>query len=187
VLPFTNLSGDVTQEYFSDGITEELIVALSQIDALKVIARTSSFSFKGKDIDIGTMARKLNVAAILEGSVRRSGNKVRIAVQLINATNGFHIWSRDYDRDLNDVLALQTDIATAVTQELQVKLLGNEASKIELGGTRIPAAFDAYLQGAKAYSTRVDANSLRVTSRWETLYSPDPSSSRRQEKPTNAL
>jgi TolB-like protein/DNA-binding winged helix-turn-helix (wHTH) protein/Tfp pilus assembly protein PilF len=162
VLPFTNLSGDPKQEYFSDGITEELITALSQVDALKVIARTSSFSFKGKDSDIGTIARKLNVAAILEGSVRRSGNKVRITAQLINAVNGFHLWSRDYDRDLNDVLALQTDIATAVAHELQAKLLGNEASRIELGGTRTPAAFDAYLRGAKAYSTRVDAKDCQT-------------------------
>jgi len=162
VLPFTNLSGDPKQEYFSDGMTEELINALSQIDALRVIARTSSFSFKGKDTDIGTIARKLNVATILEGSVRRSGNKVRITAQLVNAANGFHLWSRDYDRDLNDVLALQTDIATAVAHELQVKLLGDEAPKIESGGTRNPAAFDAYLHGAKAYSTRADAKDCQT-------------------------
>jgi len=162
VLPFTNLSGDPKQEYFSDGMTEELINALSQIEALKVIARTSSFSFKGKDADIGTIARKLNVAAILEGSVRRSGNKVRITAQLVNAANGFHLWSRDYDRDLNDVLALQTDIATAVAHELAAKLLGNEVPRIELGGTRTPAAFDAYLRGAKAYNTRADAKDCQT-------------------------
>jgi TolB-like protein/DNA-binding winged helix-turn-helix (wHTH) protein/Flp pilus assembly protein TadD len=162
VLPFTNLSGDAKQEYFSDGMTEELINALSQVDALKVIARTSSFSFKGKETDIGTIARKLNVAALLEGSVRRSGNKVRITAQLIDAVNGFHLWSREYDRDLNDVLALQTDIATAVAHELQSQLLANEPSRIELGGTRIPAAFDAYLRGAKAYSARVDAKDCQT-------------------------
>src|SRR5215472_18641740 len=93
------------------GLSEELINALAQINALKVIARTSSFSFKGKDADIATIARKLNVAAILEGSVRRSANKVRITVQLIDTVNGFHIWSHDYDRDLDDVLVLQSDIA----------------------------------------------------------------------------
>jgi len=162
VLPFTNLSGDPKQEYFSDGMTEELINALSQVDALKVIARTSSFSFKGKEPDIGTIARKLNVAALLEGSVRRSGNKVRISAQLIDAVNGFHLWSREYDRDLNDVLALQTDIATAVAHELQSELLGSEPSRIELGGTRIPAAFDAYLRGAKAYSARADAKDCQT-------------------------
>lgn len=162
VLPFTNLSGDSKQEYFSDGMTEELINALTQIDALSVTARTSSFSFKGKDADIGTIARKLNVAVILEGSVRRYGNKVRITAQLVNGVNGFHTWSQDYDRDLNNVLALQTEIATAVAHELQAKLLGDEAPKIELGGTRNSAAFDAYLRGAKAYGTEREAKDFQT-------------------------
>ena len=162
VLPFTNLSGDPKQEYFSDGMTEELINSLAQIDTLKVTARTSSFSLKGKDADIGTIARKLNVGAILEGSVRRAGNKVRITAQLVNAVNGFHVWSRDYDRDLSDVLVLQSDIARAVARELQAKLLGDEAPKIGLGGTRNPAAFDAYLRGAKAYNTRADARDCQI-------------------------
>ena len=162
VLPFSNLSGEPKQEYFVDGLSEELINALAQINALKVIARTSSFSFKGKDADIATIARKLNVAAILEGSVRRSGNKVRITVQLIDTVNGFHIWSHDYDRDLDDVLVLQSDIARSVARELQAKLLGDEAPKIELGGTHNPVAFDAYLRGAKAYSTRADARDCQT-------------------------
>ena len=162
VLPFTNLSGDPTQEYFSDGMTEELINALAQVDAMRVTARTSSFSFKGKDVDIGTIARKLNVAMILEGSVRRSGNKVRITAQLINGVNGFHTWSQDYDRDLNNVLDLQTDIATAVARELQAKLLGDEAPRIELGGTRNSDAFDAYLRGAKAYGTEREAKDFQT-------------------------
>jgi len=162
VLPFTNLSGDPKQEYFSDGMTEELINALAQIDALRVTARTSSFSFKGKDADIGTIARKLNVADILEGSVRRSGNTVRITAQLINGVNGFHIWSEDYDRDLNNVLHLQTDIATAVAHELQAKLLGDEAPKIELGGTHNSGAFDAYLRGAKAAGTEREAKDFQT-------------------------
>jgi TolB-like protein/DNA-binding winged helix-turn-helix (wHTH) protein/Tfp pilus assembly protein PilF len=162
VLPFSNLSGEPKDEYFSDGMSEELINALTQINALKVIARTSSFSFRGKDADIGTIARKLNVAAILEGSVRRSGNKVRITAQLIDTVSGFHIWSHDYDRDLDDVLSLQTDIARAVAGELQAKLLGDETPKMELGGTHNPAAFDAYLRGAKAYSTRADARDCQT-------------------------
>jgi len=162
VLPFTNLSGDPQQEYFSDGMTEEVINALAQVDALRVTARTSSFTFKGKDADIGTIARKLNVAVILEGSVRRSGNKVRITAQLINGVNGFHAWSQDYDRDLNNVLNLQTDIATAVARELQAKLLGDEAPRIELGGTRNSDAFDAYLRGAKAYGTEREAKDFQT-------------------------
>ena len=153
VLPFANLSGDPNQEYFSDGISEELINALSHIDALQVAARTSSFSFRGKEVDVGTIARKLGVGAILEGSVRRSGNTVRVTAQLVNAVNGFHMWSEDYDRNLKSILALQTDIATKVAEELRVRLLGDEAERIEVGGTHNPQAYDAYLRGMQLTAT----------------------------------
>jgi serine/threonine protein kinase/Flp pilus assembly protein TadD len=156
VLPFVNLSGDPSQEYFSDGLTEELLNSLSEINELQVAARTSAFSFKGKDTDIGTIARKLNVGALLEGSVRRSGNTIRITTQLINAVTGFHLWSHTYDRDLGDVLTLETEIAGAVASALKVRLLGDVATKIELGGTRNPAAFDAYLRGRKSSLAPVD-------------------------------
>jgi len=149
VLPFVNMSGDKDQDYFSDGLTEELLNSLAEINELQVAARTSAFSFKGKDTDIGTIARKLNVGAVLEGSVRRSGNTVRITAQLINPITGFHLWSHTYDRDLGDVLKLQADIASAVASALKVTLLEEDATKIELGGTRVPAAFDAYLRGWK--------------------------------------
>jgi TolB-like protein len=152
VLPFVNMSADKEQEYFSDGLSEELINALALIDQLQVAARTSSFSFKGQVLDVQTIARKLHVGAVLEGSVRRSGNTVRVTAQLINATNGFHLWSNTYDRDLKDVLAVQSDIATTVAQQLQVKLLGNETDKIEVGGTRNPQAYDAYLRATQLYS-----------------------------------
>ena len=153
VLPFVNMSGDKEQEYFSDGLTEELLNSLAEINELQVAARTSAFSFKGTNTDIGTIARKLNVGAVLEGSVRRSANTIRITAQLINAVTGFHLWSKTYDRDLGDVLKLQTEIATAVASALKVTLLGDVAAKVELGGTRNPAAFDAYLRGAKAFSS----------------------------------
>ncbi len=153
VLPFVNLSGDKEQEYFSEGLTEELLNSLAEINELQVAARTSSFSFK-EHPDIATVAQKLNVGAVLEGSVRRSGHTLRITAQLINAVTGFHLWSKTYDRDLGDVLKLQTEIATAVASALKVTLLGDVAAKVELGGTRTPAAFDAYLRGAKAYSSR---------------------------------
>jgi serine/threonine-protein kinase len=162
VLPFTNLSGDPQQDYFSDGVSEELINALSHVEALQVSARTSSFSFKGKDADIGAIARKLNVAAILEGSIRRSGNTVRITAQLVNTVNGYHIWSQNFDRDLRDILTLQTDIATTVAEEMQVKLLGDEAARIELGGTRNPEAYDAYLRGIQIEVTAQDLASSRL-------------------------
>jgi TolB-like protein/Flp pilus assembly protein TadD len=157
VLPFVNLSGDPGQEYFSDGLTEELLNSLSEINELQVAARTSAFSFKGTNTDIGTIARKLNVGAVLEGSVRRSEHTIRITAQLVNAVTGFHIWSKTYDRDLGDVLKLQTEIATSVASALKVTLLGDVAAKVELGGTRMPAAFDAYLRGAKAFSSVQDA------------------------------
>jgi TolB-like protein/lipoprotein NlpI len=162
VLPFVNMSGDKEQEYFSDGLTEELLNSLARINELQVAARTSAFSFKGKDTDIGTIARKLNVGTVLEGSVRRSAHTVRITAQLINAVTGFHVWSQTYDRDLGDVLKLQTDIANAVASALKVTLLGDEAAKIEIGGTRNPPAFDAYLRGSKAYATGHDAKDYQT-------------------------
>jgi TolB-like protein/Tfp pilus assembly protein PilF len=160
VLPFVNLSADKEQEYFSDGLTEELLNSLTEINELQVAARTSAFSFKGTNTDIGTIARKLNVGAVLEGSVRRSANTIRVTAQLINAVTGFHLWSKTYDRDLGDVLRLQTEIATAVAGALKVTLLGDVAAKVELGGTRNPAAFDAYLRGAKAFSSIRDTKDL---------------------------
>ena len=155
VLPFVNLSGDANQDYFSEGLTEELLNSLSQINELQVAAPTSSFSFK-EHPDIATVAYKLNVGAVLEGSVRRSANTIRITVELMNAVTGFHLWSKTYDRNLGDVLKLQTEIATAVAGALKVTLLGDVAAKVELGGTRNPAAFDAYLRGLRL--TRVATN-----------------------------
>jgi TolB-like protein/tetratricopeptide (TPR) repeat protein len=160
VLPFVNLSGDKDQEYFSDGLTEELLNSLAEIDGLQVAARTSAFSFKGQDNDIGTIARKLNVGVVLEGSVRRSEHTIRITAQLINAVTGFHLWSKSYDRDLGDVLKLQTEIATAVAGSLKVTLLGDLAAKVELGGTRNPAAFNAYLWGVKMFVSRHELENL---------------------------
>jgi TolB-like protein/tetratricopeptide (TPR) repeat protein len=157
VLPFVNMSGDKEQEYFSDGLTEELLNSLSRVNELEVAARTSAFSFKGKDTDIGTIARKLNVGTVLEGSVRRSGRSVRITAELINAVTGFHMWSQTYDRTLDDVFTVQTDIANAVAGALKVTLLGAIAAKIELGGTRSPAAFDAFLRARMTARSTHDA------------------------------
>jgi TolB-like protein/Tfp pilus assembly protein PilF len=151
VLPFVNISGDKEQEYFSDGLTEELLNSLSRINELQVAARTSAFYFKGEHVDLPTIARKLNVASVLEGSVRRSGHTIRVTAQLNNAVTGFHLWSQTYDRDLGDVLALQADIANAVAEALKVSMLGDQTARIELGGTRNPAAFDAYLRASRAY------------------------------------
>ena len=160
VLPFANMSGDKEQEYFSDGLTEELLNSLAEIDELQVAARTSAFSFKGTNTDIGTIARKLNVATVLEGSVRRSAHTIRITVQLVNAVTGFHLWSKTYDRNSGDVLKLQTEIATAVAGALQVTLLGETAAKMELGGTSNPAALDAFLRASKKDNSSRDNKDL---------------------------
>jgi TolB-like protein/DNA-binding winged helix-turn-helix (wHTH) protein/Flp pilus assembly protein TadD len=162
VLPFINMSGDQSQQYFSDGLTEELLNSLTRINELQVAARTSSFSFQGEHPDIATVAHKLNVASVLEGSVRRSGNTIRVTAQLNNAVTGFHLWSQTYDRDLGDILKLQTDIANAVAGALKVTLLGNASGKIELGGTHNPAAFDAYLRAVKAYYTATEGKALQT-------------------------
>ncbi len=151
VLPFVNMSGDKEQDYFSDGLSEELLNSLARINELQVAARTSSFYFKGEHADLATIAHKLNVASVLEGSVRRSGHTIRVTAQLNNAVTGYHLWSQTYDRDLGDVLKLQTDIANAVASALRVTLLGDVAAKIEVGGTRNPTAFDAHLRAANAY------------------------------------
>ena len=160
VLPFVNMSGDKEQEYFSDGLSEELLNDLARINELQVAARTSAFSFKGKDTDIGTIARKLNVGTVLEGSVRRSAHTVRVTAQLINAVTGFHMWSQSYDRDLGDVLKLQADIAQAVSNALKVTLLGDVPSKIKIGGTRNEAAYDAYLRAQGGYWKQHSASEL---------------------------
>jgi len=165
VLPFVNMSGDKEQEYFSDGLAEELLNDLSRITELQVAGRTSSFYFKGKDVDLSTIARKLNVGSVLEGSVRRSKNTVRITAQLIDAATGFHLWSQTYDRDLDDLLKLQTDIAEAVAGALKVKLLGDTATEMKVGGTSNPAAYDAYLRSVSAYwqvSSVSDNESVRA-------------------------
>jgi TolB-like protein/Flp pilus assembly protein TadD len=124
VLPFVNMSSDSEQDYFSDGLSEELLNLLSQVPQLRVIARTSSFSFKGKEVDIADIARRLSVANVLEGSVRKSGDTLRITAQLVRASDSSHLWSKTYDRKLTDVFKVQDEIAAAVVAELRIKLLG---------------------------------------------------------------
>ena len=122
MLPFVNMSGDPDQEYFSDGITEELLNTLTAIEELRVVGRTSSFSFKGKDIDLRTIGESLGVTNILEGSVRQSGGRLRITAQLINVADGFHLWSNSYDRELTDIFEIQEEIAGEIASALQVEL-----------------------------------------------------------------
>ena len=143
VLPFVNMSSDEEQEYFSDGLSEELLHLLARIPELDVAARTSSFSFKGKDLGISEIASELKVAHILEGSVRKQGSQIRITAQLIQADNGYHLWSETYDRQLDNIFQIQEEIATAVVEALRVTLLG-EAPKIRRTDL---AAYQLFLEG----------------------------------------
>ena len=153
VLPFVNMSGAEQDEYFSDGLSEELLNALAGVEDLRVAARTSSFAFKDTNADIRTIADSLGVATVLEGSVRRSGDQVRITVQLIDAEHGFHLWSNEYDRGLDDVFATQDEIASAVTAALLPKLRADEAPTTR-GGTKDVEAYDLYLKGREKWRTR---------------------------------
>jgi TolB-like protein/Tfp pilus assembly protein PilF len=147
VLPFVNISEDKSNEYFSDGLTEELLNVLANVQGLRVIARTSSFAYKGKDVKIADVARDLHVDNVLEGSVREAGVRVRITTQLIRASDSSHLWSETYDRDVNDIFAVQDEISKEVVDALKVRLLRPDASAQETGGTQAPAAYEAYLRG----------------------------------------
>jgi TolB-like protein/Flp pilus assembly protein TadD len=146
VLPLVNTSGDPSNEYFSDGLSEELIAVLAKIPDLKVIGRGSSFLFKGKSGDSGAIGQKLGVAHLIEGSVRKQGDRVRIVAELINAADGRSIWSETYDRELKDVFAVQNEIATAVADQMKVKLLGQSARPGAAASTQNLAAHNAVLQ-----------------------------------------
>ena len=154
VLAFTDLSPGKDQEYFSDGISEEILNALVKVKDLKVAGRTSSFSFKGKNEDLRTVGKTLGVANILEGSVRKQGDKVRITAQLIRTQDGFHLWSETYDGDLQDVFALQEDIARAITEKLQVILQGDQKTRLVQAGTRNTEAYALYLQATSIFNRR---------------------------------
>jgi adenylate cyclase len=151
VLPFVNMSGDPEQEYFSDGITEDIITDLSKVSALTVASRNTAFTFKGKPVDVAHVAQRLKVGHVLEGSVRKAGGRVRITAQLIDATKDSHIWGERYDRDLSDIFALQDEIAQAIVGALKVKLLSRERKAIEKRSTRDLAAYETYLQGRHHY------------------------------------
>jgi TolB-like protein/Tfp pilus assembly protein PilF len=152
VLPFTNLSADRENDYFSEGLAEEILNALSRIGDLRVAARTSSFSFKGMAVDISGIGARLNVATVLEGSVRRSGNRVRVTVQLVNVRNGFHLWSERYDRQMEDLFEVQDDIARTVTERLKVRLSGGVERS-----TENPQAYELYLKGRHYWHQRSPA------------------------------
>jgi adenylate cyclase len=153
VLPFGNMSGEPEQEYFSDGISEDIITDLSNVSALSVVARNTAFTFKGQSLDVKDVAKSLGVSHVLEGSVRKAGNRVRITAQLIDGTAGDHVWAARYDRDLDDIFAIQDEISKAIVEALQVKLLPKEKTAIENRGTLSVEAYNLYLMARQQWIT----------------------------------
>ncbi len=171
VLPFVNMSEDKGNEYFSDGLAEEILNVLAQVPELRVTARTSSFQFKGKNEDLKSVAQKLNVANILEGSVRKEANRVRITAQLINASDGYHLWSQSYDRELNSIFEVQEDIARSVAEALKVKLL---KSHMPPSRGDNPKAYNAYLQGKFHMERRTKEDLERAVDYYQKAIELDP-------------
>jgi eukaryotic-like serine/threonine-protein kinase len=147
VLPFANMSADAENEYFADGMAEEIINALSKVQGLRVASRTSSFAFKGKNEDIGEIGRKLKVSTVLEGGVRKMGNRLRITAELVNVADGYHLWSERYDREIEDIFAIQDDISQAIVKALRVILTEGEKKAIEAKPRTNIQAYDYYLRG----------------------------------------
>ncbi|MEO5582424.1 MAG: adenylate/guanylate cyclase domain-containing protein, partial [Saprospiraceae bacterium] len=147
VLPFTNMSNDPDQEYFSDGMAEEIINSLAHIKDLKIAGRTSSAQFKGKNLDLREIGKILGVSVVLEGSVRKQGNRIRITAQLINVEDGFHLFSVKYDRNMDDIFAIQDELALAITDQLKITLLGEELEAIIKVTTNNTEAYDLVLKG----------------------------------------
>lgn len=151
VLPFENMSGDAEQEYFSDGISEDITTDLSNVSALSVTARNTAFTFKGQAADVCDIARKLGVSHVLEGSVRKAGSRVRITAQLIDGATGDHVWAERFDRELTDIFAIQDEISKAIVEALKVKLLPDEKKAIERRGTTNPEAYNLYLMARQLW------------------------------------
>jgi adenylate cyclase len=161
VLPFANMSGDPEQEYFSDGITEDIITDLSKISALSVVARNTAFMFKGQSVDVKDVAQQLGVDHVLEGSVRKSGNRVRITAQLIDGKAGDHHWADRYDRDLTDIFEIQDEISKAIVEALKIKLLPEEEQAIETRGTDRADAYNLFLMARQQWIWGSWGNSRR--------------------------
>ena len=178
VLPFVDLSSEKDQEYFSDGLTEELITSLSQVPGLRVAARTSSFQFKGQNPDVHDVGRKLDVGAVLEGSVRKSGDRLRVSAQLISVKDGYQLWSDSYDRDLADVFDVQEDVARSIVAALRVRLAPSRDSALAARPTTDLEAYDLYLKGRYAWNLRTGSGLQLAVQYLEQAVARDPSFAR---------
>jgi len=180
VLPFTNLSGDASKDYFSDGMSEELLNLLARVPGLQVAARTSAFAFKGRNVDIREVGRELGVETVLEGSVRQSGEQVRVTAQLIDTETGFHLWSETYDRKLQDIFAVQDEIAKAIVAKLRIELAPNEQALAQRGQapTQNVEAYEFYLQGRAIWKRRGEDNLLRAIDMYQAALARDPAFAR---------
>src|SRR5215203_1660447 len=175
VLPFVNMSADPENEYFSDGITEELLNALTKVDGLQVTSRTSAFAFKGKHDDVREIAIKLNVDKILEGSVRKAGNRVRITTQLINAADGYHIWSENYDRDLTDIFVVQDEISSIIANRLRENLsLSKQTEQLVKAPTKNIEAYTLFLKGLYFRSKITPADMFKAIDLFEQAIQLEP-------------
>jgi len=174
VLPFVNMSADPAQEFFSDGIAEEILNRLAQFPDLKVAARTSAFQFKGKNLDIAEIGRRLKVSHVLEGSVRKAGTRLRITAQLIDSESGYHLWSETYERDAADVFKVQDEISTAIATALEAKLSGRAPSAAAVRAVN-PAAYDDYLQGRAFFARRTGNNLKLAVEAFDRAIAHDPS------------
>ncbi len=170
VLPFVNMSPDKDQEYFSDGLSEQMLDLLAKVPQLRVISRTSSFSFKGKEVDAATIARTLGVSHLLEGSVRKSGNRLRISAKLVRASDSSQIWSETYDRNLEDVFRIQDEIAQAVVSQLRVTMLGTSMPESQATN---PAAFADYMRARQLYRSSTKDNLEQASALLERVVAAD--------------
>ena len=174
VLPFVNMSGDAENEYFSDGISEEILNVLARVPELSVAARTSSFQFKGEKRDLAEIATQLKVRMVLEGSVRKQAERVRVTAQLIDAATGFHLWSETYDRELKDIFAIQDEIARAIGNELKVRVLGQGDGTAAVSGTTHVEAHDLYLRGLALWQVREEEELFAAIDAFERAINADP-------------
>jgi serine/threonine protein kinase/tetratricopeptide (TPR) repeat protein len=175
VLPFLNLSADPENEYFSDGMTDEIINALAQIPGLRVPARTSSFAFKGKNVDAREIGERLRVRTLLEGSVRKAGDRIRLTVQLISASDGYHLWSHTYERTLADVFALQDELTRAIVRELTSRVVGTPSNPVVRAASEVPEAYTLYLQGCYFLEKRTGESFLTAIDYFRRATERDPS------------